>query len=334
MTAPHPTAATVTPRPPTTACPGTAARVLVIEDDATVSEVVQAYLERAGFAVLARPTGTADSPVPPGSPDLLALDLMLPGLCGLEGCSVGSAPRPSRCSRWSCPRWARRRPHPGARARRRRLPRQAVQPAGAGVADAGRAALPGLASWRLPPVRHLLAAGDGLIDLAARTVQRGGVPLDADRPGVRPAGLPRRAPGLSVHQRRAASPRVGLGLRGHLDGDGPRPAAPREGRSRPLRSATPADRLGRRLPPGGPAPGRRRRAAPARRHRPRPCRDRPTSCSRAARRRSLGSGGPCGSARAATCSRTPPAGRAPVPPPGCRPWRSWPRSSAPPGRCS
>lgn len=65
--------------------PAATARILVIEDDATVAEVVSRYLSREGFRVEVSGDGLSglqaalDSP-----PDLLVLDLMLPGLSGLE----------------------------------------------------------------------------------------------------------------------------------------------------------------------------------------------------------------------------------------------------------
>jgi DNA-binding response OmpR family regulator len=60
-------------------------RVLVVEDDATVADVVNRYLEREGFAVERASNGPAALEVATASPpDLMVLDLMLPGLDGLE----------------------------------------------------------------------------------------------------------------------------------------------------------------------------------------------------------------------------------------------------------
>ncbi|GFH37578.1 response regulator [Streptomyces pacificus] len=61
--------------------------ILVVDDDPTVAEVVTGYLERAGYAVARAADG-------PGAleaageqwPDLVVLDLMLPGMDGLEVC--------------------------------------------------------------------------------------------------------------------------------------------------------------------------------------------------------------------------------------------------------
>ncbi|MEV0321697.1 response regulator transcription factor [Streptomyces sp. NPDC050658] len=66
---------------------GGAPRVLVVDDDATVAEVVTGYLERAGYAV----DRAGDGPVAleraaARRPDLVVLDLMLPGMDGLEVC--------------------------------------------------------------------------------------------------------------------------------------------------------------------------------------------------------------------------------------------------------
>jgi DNA-binding response OmpR family regulator len=62
-------------------------RVLVVDDDPTVSDVVRRYLERAGLVV----TLAADGPdalevFDRDNPDLVVLDLMLPDIDGLEVC--------------------------------------------------------------------------------------------------------------------------------------------------------------------------------------------------------------------------------------------------------
>jgi len=62
-------------------------RVLVVEDDETVSEVVQRYLEREGYEVDTAVDGLdALERALADPPDLLVLDLMLPGLDGVEVC--------------------------------------------------------------------------------------------------------------------------------------------------------------------------------------------------------------------------------------------------------
>ena len=62
-------------------------RVLVVDDDPTVAEVVSGYLDRAGYLV----DRAADGPdalarAAAHRPDLVVLDLMLPGMDGLEVC--------------------------------------------------------------------------------------------------------------------------------------------------------------------------------------------------------------------------------------------------------
>ncbi|MCP3857191.1 MAG: response regulator transcription factor [Actinomycetia bacterium] len=61
--------------------------ILVVDDDPTVAEVVTRYLERDGFTVEQVGDGrTAVERVVADRPDLVLLDLMLPGLDGLEVC--------------------------------------------------------------------------------------------------------------------------------------------------------------------------------------------------------------------------------------------------------
>ncbi|RCH68913.1 response regulator [Streptomyces sp. SDr-06] len=65
----------------------TETRILVVDDDPTVAEVVTGYLERAGHAVdLAADGPAALSAAARRRPDLVVLDLMLPGMDGLEVC--------------------------------------------------------------------------------------------------------------------------------------------------------------------------------------------------------------------------------------------------------
>jgi two-component system, OmpR family, response regulator ResD len=62
-------------------------RVLVVEDDRTVAEVVTRYLEREGFTVESVDDGReALARADAHPPDLVVLDIMLPGLDGLEVC--------------------------------------------------------------------------------------------------------------------------------------------------------------------------------------------------------------------------------------------------------
>ncbi|HZR13672.1 MAG TPA: response regulator transcription factor [Acidimicrobiia bacterium] len=62
-------------------------RVLVVEDDRNVADVVVRYLEREGFDVVGVGDGyEALTRAEAEPPDIVVLDLMLPGLDGLEVC--------------------------------------------------------------------------------------------------------------------------------------------------------------------------------------------------------------------------------------------------------
>ncbi|MFK0241156.1 response regulator transcription factor [Microbacterium sp. NPDC090281] len=62
-------------------------RVLVIEDDATVSEIVRTYLQAASYIVdIATDSFAGLAAVSAGAPDLVVLDRMLPGIDGAEVC--------------------------------------------------------------------------------------------------------------------------------------------------------------------------------------------------------------------------------------------------------
>ncbi|MGA5882780.1 response regulator transcription factor [Streptomyces cellulosae] len=66
---------------------GAGARVLVVDDDPTVAEIVTGYLDRAGYVVDRAGDGPdALARAAAHRPDLVVLDLMLPGMDGLEVC--------------------------------------------------------------------------------------------------------------------------------------------------------------------------------------------------------------------------------------------------------
>jgi len=62
-------------------------RVLVVDDEPTIREIVVSYLERAGFKTLEAADGNrARELLEHDPPDLVVLDVMLPGTDGLELC--------------------------------------------------------------------------------------------------------------------------------------------------------------------------------------------------------------------------------------------------------
>ncbi|HZF89111.1 response regulator transcription factor [Streptomyces sp.] len=70
-----------------TGAEGRSARILVVDDDPTVAEVVAGYLDRAGHVVDRADDGpSALTRLAAHRPDLVVLDLMLPGMDGLEVC--------------------------------------------------------------------------------------------------------------------------------------------------------------------------------------------------------------------------------------------------------
>ncbi|HVB65733.1 MAG TPA: response regulator transcription factor, partial [Nitrolancea sp.] len=72
-------------------------KILIVEDEAIVADVVSRYLRRDGFQVLIAGDGQAALDIArEQSPDLVLLDLMLPKIDGLEVCrrlrAVSSVP--------------------------------------------------------------------------------------------------------------------------------------------------------------------------------------------------------------------------------------------------
>jgi DNA-binding response OmpR family regulator len=75
------------------------ARVLVVDDDLTIAEVLGDYLRDAGLETRHAADGpSALSLAQEWEPDLVVLDLMLPGIDGLEVCRRLQAGRDASCS--------------------------------------------------------------------------------------------------------------------------------------------------------------------------------------------------------------------------------------------
>src|SRR5690606_22076757 len=63
--------------------------VLIVEDEDDIRELVQYNLGRDGFSVVVAKTGEeALSVIEQKNPDLVLLDIMLPGIDGLEVCRI------------------------------------------------------------------------------------------------------------------------------------------------------------------------------------------------------------------------------------------------------
>ena len=62
-------------------------RILVVDDESDIVDLVSSNLQREGYRVIPAYTGEdALELVKTGRPDLVVLDLMLPGIQGLEVC--------------------------------------------------------------------------------------------------------------------------------------------------------------------------------------------------------------------------------------------------------
>ncbi|MCU0527680.1 MAG: response regulator transcription factor [Elainella sp. Prado103] len=63
-------------------------QILIVEDEAEIAQLIQIYLEKEGFACrICRDGITAIQVFQEQQPDLIILDLMIPGLDGLEVCA-------------------------------------------------------------------------------------------------------------------------------------------------------------------------------------------------------------------------------------------------------
>ena len=256
--------------PPPAPLNGPPRRVLVVDDDPTVAEVVTGYLDRAGYAVDRAADGSAALDRAAGAPARPRRARPDAARHGRPG-GVPPAARPTR------PRGpgdhahrARRRgrphPRPGDRAPTTTSPSRSARASwccGSSRCCAGRRPR---RRPRRAGARTARAAGSR-VDPAARRATKDGrrtrphrsasstcsPSCCATRAGLQPGGADARG--------------VGLGLRRPVHGHRPCAAAAREGRGRPGRAAADPDGLGRRLPlrpvadepppDAGPAAGRR-----------------------------------------------------------------------------
>ncbi|HOE17364.1 MAG TPA: response regulator [Syntrophorhabdaceae bacterium] len=61
--------------------------ILIVEDEKKIAELLRDYLERAGYAVILKERGDQVIPhLKSNAPDLILLDIMLPGMDGMEVC--------------------------------------------------------------------------------------------------------------------------------------------------------------------------------------------------------------------------------------------------------
>ena len=226
------------------------ARVLVVDDDATVAEVVGTYLQRAGYTVDHAVDGsTALATAASDGPDLVVLDLTLPDLDGLEVYRRLRAQRPDLPVIILTARGDE-----GDRVLGLQIgaddyvtkpfsPRELVLR----VQSVLRRTTP-------PPVgqskEQAITDADLRVDLVGHRAFRDGRPAAVDDTGVRPAGVPDGQPGARVLPRRADATGVELGVRRPDHRDRARPPASREGRGRPRATHPTGHRLGRRVPMG------------------------------------------------------------------------------------
>ena len=234
-------------------CSSAPPRVLVVDDDPNVAEVVTRYLEREGFGVeVARDGHAALDRALAVPPDLVVLDLMLPGIDGLEVCRRLRALAPVPVIMLTAK---------GGEADRvvglelgaddylakpfspRELTAQGEGGAPPGAGAAGR---------RRQPGRSGCVDGDLTVDVAARQARLGGEVVAADRPRAGAARATSCATPAGPSDATSCSSGVWGYTRGrHVDGHRPRPAAAREGRARPRFAAAHRHGVGRRLPMGG-----------------------------------------------------------------------------------
>ena len=223
------------------------ARVLVVDDDPTVREVVVSYLRAAGHHVDETGDGESVATLMRDDPaDLVVLDLMLPGIDGLEVCRRLRASSDVPVIMLTALGTETDRVvglELGADdyVTKPFSPRELVLRVESVLRRVGE---------RTKPEEGRLEDGDLVVDLGRHEATLRRPRAGADQPGVRPAALPGLAPRHRLLPRGAAAAGVGLVVRRPVDGDRARAPAAREGRGRPDHARAAGHRLGRRLPVG------------------------------------------------------------------------------------
>ena len=250
--------------------------VLVVDDEPTIAEVVSRYLERAGYRTQVAGDGVqALAAVASDRPDLVVLDLMLPGIDGLEVMrrmrEQGSDPIATILLT------AKGEESDRVVGLRLGADDYVVKP----FSPAELVARVDAVLRRVdttPDRAQPLHCSDLTIDPTSRRVHVRGEEVQLTQREFDVLLFLARHPGSGV----LAQPSDGrdlavLVLHRHLDGHGPHPAAARQDRARPGAAAPHRDRVGRRLPVRAvtdvptpePLTGARRGASRARSRRPR-----------------------------------------------------------------
>jgi DNA-binding response OmpR family regulator len=160
--------------------------ILVVEDDPTVADVVATYLRDAGIEVVEASDGvTALAVAARSRPDLVVLDLMLPGLSGLEVCRRLHEGRPDlpvvmlTALGREADRLAGLETGADDYLVKPFSPRELVLRVQAVLRRAVGSAVGTAAGGRAlaPPGRRRLVSGGLVVDLAGRTVERDGTPV-------------------------------------------------------------------------------------------------------------------------------------------------------------
>ena len=90
-----------------------ARKVLIVEDDSNIAELLHLYLEKEGFDVrIAYDGGKAVEEYDRQAPDMVLLDIMLPVMDGWSVCAKNPG-RPARCHHHADGQGRGVRPHPG-----------------------------------------------------------------------------------------------------------------------------------------------------------------------------------------------------------------------------